>query len=576
MRAVGSLRRTPKGWRIHAEAHVILRAKRIFAGSSKQHGNELFVADSINNARDLTWFRERFEIEIPEAADAAYLEKRTAEHHERQSVVDRMLAGALAPRRFEMALPPREYQATAAEMAIRLGGLLIADDLGLGKTIIAIAMFTDPSTRPALVVTKAPLMIQWQRQLRKFAPALTSHIIKGTKPYDIGAAGHSNPEQLALPGSMPDVIITAYSRVSGWAETLSAVVRSVVFDEIQELRKGDSSQKGSASKAIARGCAVRTGLTATPVYNEGAEIFPIIDILNPGALGTYEEFATEHGAPYLKDPKAFGFFLRDSGLMLRRTRAEVGRELPPLEKVLHEVDYDDQPLDDVATAAEKLAQTILASTSAPTARFKASGEFDLLVRKATGVAKAPYVAEFVRILLENGARVVLYGWHRDVYAIWNERLKDMAPVMYTGSESPKQKDEAVRAFTGIQADGSEGEPTTRLFIASLRSGEGLDSLQHACTCVVFGELDWSPGVHEQCIGRVHRDGQTKPVVAYYLWTNEGSDPILMDILGVKREQVEGIRNPTADVLEKLEVNPERIRDLARQYLARPRKKGVAA
>jgi hypothetical protein len=82
---------------------------------------------------------------------------------------------------------------------------------------------------------------------------------------------------------------------------------------------------------------------------------------------------------------------------------------------------------------------------------------------------------------------------------------------------------------------------------------------------------------EQCCGRPHRDGQIDPVTAYYLWCNCGSDPILMDVLGEKREQVEGIRNPTQDVLEKLEVNPERIRDLARQYLNRSlTKKGAAA
>lgn len=572
MRAVGSLRRTDKGWMLQAEAHVILKAKRVFAGSSKQHGTELYIGDSIDNARDLTWFRERFVIEVPDASAEAYLATRTAEHHERQSVVDRMLAGSLDPRGFEMALPPRPYQATAAEMVLRVRGLLVADDLGLGKTIVAIAMLTDPSTRPAVIVTKVPLLLQWQRQLKRFAPALSSHIIKGTRPYDLGAPRGASADQLTLPGAMPEVFITAYSRLAGWSETLAALVRSVTFDEIQELRKGDDSEKGRAAKRIARASQYRLGLTATPIYNEGAEIYPIIDVLNPGSLGTREEFSVEHGSPYLKDSKSFGFFLRGAGLMLRRTREEVGRELPPLEKVLHEVDADDQPLDDVATAAEKLAQTIISATAPREAKFKASGEFDWMVRQATGIAKAPYVAEFVRILLENGASVVLYGWHRSVYSIWLDRLKEANPVMYTGTESPKQKDESVRAFTGIQPDGTQGEPTTKLFIASLRSGEGLDSLQHACTCVVFGELDWSPGVHEQCIGRVHRDGQTKSCVAYYLWTNDGSDPIVMDVLGVKREQVEGIRNPTADALEKLEVNPERIRDLAREYLKRSRAK----
>src|SRR3546814_3105109 len=73
-------------------------------------------------------------------------------------------------------------------------------------------------------------------------------------------------------------------------------------------------------------------------------------------------------------------------------------------------------------------------------KMNAAGEFDALMRQATGVAKAPFVAEYVRLLCESGEKVVLFGWHREVYAIWQEKLKDLKPVLYTGSESESQKD----------------------------------------------------------------------------------------------------------------------------------------
>jgi hypothetical protein len=57
------------------------------------------------------------------------------------------------------------------------------------------------------------------------------------------------------------------------------------------------------------------------------------------------------------------------------------------------------------------------------------------MRRATGLAKAPYVADFVRLLLESEPKVVLFGWHRDVYEIWLDRLADLNPSLYTGSES---------------------------------------------------------------------------------------------------------------------------------------------
>lgn len=104
-------------------------------------------------------------------------------------------------------------------------------------------------------------------------------------------------------------------------------------------------------------------------------------------------------------------------------------------------------------------------------------------------------------------------------------------------------------------------------ILSVRSGVGLDGLQARCRNV-FGELDWSPGPHKQFIGRVHRDGQTLPVFAYFLYCNSGSDPILMDVLGLKDQQQRGINDPwAADAPELQDTSAEhRARQLAQYYL----------
>ena len=190
-------------------------------------------------------------------------------------------------------------------------------------------------------------------------------------------------------------------------------------------------------------------------------------------------------------------------------------------------------------------------------KMQASGQFDQLVRQATGIAKAPFVAEFVRLLVESGQQVVLFGWHREVYGIWQERLADLAPALYTGTESPKQKQAAKEAF--LKGD-------AKVLLMSLRAGAGLDGLQDCCATVVFGELDWSPGVHEQCIGRVHRDGQTEPVMAYFLISNEGSDPIVAEVLGVKREQIEGVRNPGEHLVERRDIGENQLRALAQAFL----------
>ncbi|HSI83913.1 MAG TPA: C-terminal helicase domain-containing protein, partial [Candidatus Methylacidiphilales bacterium] len=164
---------------------------------------------------------------------------------------------------------------------------------------------------------------------------------------------------------------------------------------------------------------------------------------------------------------------------------------------------------------------------------------DALMRQQTGLAKAPYVAEFVQQLVEAGESVILAGWHREVYVVWQKMFqeKGIQSRLYTGSETPAMKALAASDFIN---------GTARVFILSLRSGEGLNGLQHKASIIVFGELDWSPQVHEQCIGRLNRDGQSNPVTAVYLYAGGGSDPVIIQTLGLKKAQSEGILNPGQD------------------------------
>lgn len=94
----------------------------------------------------------------------------------------------------------------------------------------------------------------------------------------------------------------------------------------------------------------------------------------------------------------------------------------------------------------------------------------------------------------------------------------------------------------------------------------INSLQEVCKVGVFGEIDWSPGVHTQCIGRYHRDGQDEPSLAYFLLADEGSDPVIADILGLKKGQSDGVLDPDADLLETLALEPGSIKRLATVYL----------
>jgi SNF2 family DNA or RNA helicase len=544
-------------WKITCEPHVSITLKRLFRGVNERQFGDILITNTPSNCRELEWFLLRYPME----GDTKTLTQGADAQRKVERAVTSLLDGTYVAPEFDLAIPLREYQKIPPAMVFQTGGLLVADELGVGKTAMGIGMFCDPRSLPALVVTPTHLPRQWKEEINRFAPKLRVEIAK------TGSSTIKTKSGAVLPmfATFPDVLVMNYHKLSGWAEALNGVIKSVVFDEAHHLRRSDSL-KYAAAKHIAHAATFRMGLTGTPIFNYGSEIYPVLNALCPGSLGTHEEFirewcggrVDEKGRAKIRDPKAFGTFARDAGLMIRRTRADVGRELPPLTKVTHYVDADLSAIERIGDAAAELARVILRQgESRRGEKMMASEEFNNALRQATGIAKAVFVADFVRMLVESGERVVLFGWHRAVYEIWLDKLKDLSPAMYTGSESVPQKAAAIQAF-------KSGE--SPLLIMSLRSGEGVDGLQSVCRTVVIGELDWSGAVHDQNIGRVFRDGQADPVTAYFLISDFGADPTMVDILGLKRQQLEGIRDPYASAVEQMPDVSGHVRRLAEDFL----------
>lgn len=551
MKTYGTLTLRDRGttWAIDAQPHVHLRAKRVFGQLRQKARGELLLRVTPESCRDVAWFVERYPLEMtPDAAET--LAAGAARHRDSIARLDDLMRPDYQAPELAMTSPPRSYQAREAAILLELGRLLVADDVGLGKTVTAITAMMDRRALPAVVVCAPHLQRQWARKVHEFAPTFQTHILKRTEPYPL-------PEFLGQP---PDVVITTYHKLGGWVKVLAGRCGLVVFDEIQELRH-PSTQRYYYAHELCSATPFRLGLSATPIHNYGAEIHAVLGLLAPDALGTAEEFETEWcSGGLLKDPSAFGSWARDQFLIVRHTRKEVGRELPPVTRVIEPVDCDSKALDQIQDTAAKLARIILETgPQARGAKWEASEQLSVLLRQWTGIAKASHVAAFVRMLLASGERVVLCGWHREVYRIWQDALREFNPVLYTGTESPVQKAATIDAFIAGRS---------QLLILSLRSGAGVDGLQAVSSCIVFGELDWSPAVHEQCIGRVARDGQDTPVMAYFLVADEGSDPPIAEALGLKREQLEGIRNPGAtDFLEIIQTDGSHVRKLAAAYLA---------
>lgn len=550
-------------WVLDLEPSVRARVRRVLGRAQTTRGNAITLADTLEVTRDIAWIMERWPLLPANDGSQHWLEQGAKEHAEREQQIAAILDGKIrrTTPTIQPLKTPRDYQQVAVDLLRARGRLLLTDGLGLGKTFTGLLNLTNPDALPALVVAPTHLPRRWETELTDAFPTLTYEIAKTTKP-----------SIRAEIGDLADVTIVSYSKLDGWAGALQNGVRSVIFDEVQELRQGDNTDKGAAAALVSDNATYVLGLTATPIYNYGSEIWNILNIVAPGELGTRDEFIREwgsmghsNGQTSVGDPGALGSYLRETGLMLGRNRKDVGRELPATVKINQWIQSDTAALKAVQADVRKMAELILADDSTGADRFKASGEIDWKLRQATGIDKAPYVAEFCRLLLQSEDKIVLFGWHRDVYELWLELLADFNPRLYTGSETPKQKAAAEDAFcTPIDP---ESDDNCRILIMSLRSGAGVDGLQNHSRVAVFGELDWSPQVHEQGIGRLARDGiSDEPAVAYFLNSTEGSDPALMEVLGVKRQQSEPLLSKDGALLEQAPIDRGRAKRLAQQIL----------
>jgi ribosomal protein S30 len=549
----GSLTRAGDKWVIDATPPVTMKLKRHFPRIKANRKGAVYLTATPEVSRDLEWFFGRYPLEM-DARCEQLLTEEANRHIEDELAAQEILGGGKLERAFAWEAPPETHpdQLQSADLALLSGSLLIADDIAMGKTLTGLLTTRDPELLPALVVCQTHLPRQWLKQLEKWTP-LKGHIAKKGTPYQI--AKHM-PD-----GRSPDVLILPYSKLAGWAKALAGLIRVIIFDEVQELRRS-GTQKHDAAGLIADNALVKVGLTATPIYNYGEEVYNIYSVLAPDALGSREEFIREWGVEYgshvgVKEPGELAAYLTEERLMIRHTWEDRGISKDKPAKVPHSIESDEDVLEDLTKEAVAMAELLVSREASREELFQMSGDFDWKLRQATGIAKAPYVAEFVKLLLETGEQVTLFGWHHAVYDIWLEKLKKFNPVKYTGGETANQKAAAEEAFLS-------GE--SKVLLMSLRSGAGLDGLQQCCHIGVFGELDWSPQMHDQCLGRFDRPGQTERPIGYFLVSENGTDPLMSEILNLKRMQSDPFLDPSLEIMEEAQPMGDRIKILAQDFL----------
>ena len=541
-----SYNRRSKCWTIKGEPCVTEMAKRLFPGSERKRGEARFTANR-RIIGEVNWLMMRYPLEVA-PRDRALWEKgleAAREHAIRREAALKLPLRSNPPEgTFEGSL--REFQKEGLSFLLANERTLLADEMGLGKTVQALACLAATGNMPALLVVPPHLMRNWQSEVERFLRIRGNPprvcVIRGLKPYDLPQA---------------DIYIIHYLLLRGWKQALPQMgFRAVVFDEVQELRHA-GTEKYSAASLLAERCERVIGLSGTPIYNRGAEIWNVINILDFHCLGDWESFTREwcdgYGNHLVRDPALLGAHLRREGLILRRTKQEVLSELPPKRRLVQEIDSDDRVYRELMRPVMEMLGSLRALHPDAKERILLEERISAGERQATGVAKAPFVAAFVRALLDSDEKVLLFAHHHAVMDIYKKELAAYKPAFITGRESTAQKDASVQRFM----DG-----VTNLCVISLRSAAGLN-LQRA-SCVVFGELDWSPAVHSQAEDRAHRMGQQDSILCYYLVAPQGSDRDMQDALGLKVSQfVQLMGDRTPDMQDV-----QRAQHAAKQHIER--------
>ncbi len=523
-----SYNRRSKCWTVKGDPSVTEMCKRLFPGSAGSKRGEARFTAHRRMVGDLMWLMLRFPLEV-NPRDRALWDKAV------QDARDHAVRKAIAARLPERMTPPegtftgelRPFQQEGLAFLLQHDRCLLADEMGLGKTVQALSYLASTDSFPALVIPPAHLTRNWQEEATRFLrlhgekPRI--HVIKGLKPYDLPEA---------------DIYIMHYLLLRGWKEVLPTLgFKAVIFDEVQELRH-TGTEKYSAASLLSESCERVIGLSGTPIYNTGGEIWNVINILDYHFLGDWESFSREwcygYGNAVVVKPQLLGDYLRREGLMLRRTKQEVLKELPPKRRAVQELDWNDKLYAQLmAPVLPDVIRWKTDGTLTASARAMLEESISQHVRQATGIAKAPYVCQFVRALLDSGEKVLLFAHHHAVMDIYKQELKHYRPGFITGRETISAKADAVERFMSGKTD---------VLCISLRAASGLN-LQRA-TCVVFGELDWSPAVHSQAEDRAHRMGQEDSLLCYYLVAPQGSDAAMQEALGLKVSQFVGLMGDT--------------------------------
>ena len=510
-----------------------------------ENENEVIIEDSTESIKQLKLMMDRYPLEI--LSKTIWQRKIVKTYAPKPTLppIKHKLKRAKTGEQFRGKL--MNFQKEGLDFLLKSSGnALLADEMGLGKTVQTLSyVSTEKQTFPVLIVAPLVTLKNWEREIEKFLKkkSRNGRILESESPsVTLIRTGKSKE----LPVS--DIYVINYELLLKRSDDIEKLgIRTIVCDEVHNLRS-KTTQKYKAVKKLAAASTVhyRIGLSGTPIYNRGSEIWPIIDILKPGLLGSFKEFCeyfcyvNDKGkAIVLENKRASLRNELQKHVMLRRKKADVLKELKDKVRykqvIASDTEFYLEELDKIwkkLEAEQKVAQT----------EFSKSASYHRAIqseRQIAGVAKLPHVINFVKDIMEIEESVVVFCHHKVIHKLLHESLQDFSPVSIIGGQSDATRQDQIDKF-------QRGE--SKLMIAGIRAGNVGINLTRA-KYVIFAELDWSPAIHRQAEDRLHRIGQKNTVFAYYLIGNGTLDDHVASILVDKSYEIDAIMDETVDTYE---------------------------
>ena len=440
-------------------------------------------------------------------------------------------------------------------------GSILADDMGLGKTLqtlTAIQHFKDEGyldKEKVLVVAPTSLLTNWQEEIRKFTPDLTSYIFHGTKR--------------KFPKQEYDIYLTSYGVIRKDVEKFNKRKWFItIIDEAQNIKNPDTQQTRAVKKIKAKH---KIALSGTPVENRLSEYWSIFDFINKGYLSTLKQFRQNYILPIEKEKNhdtLENFKQITQPFILRRLKSDknIIKDLP--DKITNDIYCDlskqqvslykeilDSSMDEVdANEGIKRKGLVLKLITSLKQVCNHPSQYSKSKRyNVDDSGKMQALMSILENILESNEKVLIFTQYVQMGSIMKNLVEDKfnEEVLFLhGSLSRKKRDELVKRF--------QENTQSKIFIISLKAG-GTGLNLTAASNVIHYDLWWNPAVENQATDRAYRIGQKDNVMVYRFITKGTFEEKINQMIHDKKE----LAQLTVGTGEQFitEMNDKQLRDM---------------